>query len=113
MREPATRQRGDGRGVWRWHGGVMHSFGRHAVVRFGFAGFEGYGIGGQRTSTQSCGYTRDDVLVWGVAMQEQYFDERAGAVSVSVRFAGSCPPGIVSCGELSCGAGLFERGRSG
>lgn len=114
MCEPTMRQRGDGWRVWRGRRGVIACLKRRAVGRFGsFAGFEGYGIGGECAGSQRCGDTRDDVLVWGVAMQKQYFDERAGAVGVSVRFAGCCPPGVVSCGECACGTGLFERRRSG
>ncbi|MCX5096063.1 hypothetical protein OOK36_46225 [Streptomyces sp. NBC_00365] len=78
-----------------------------------FAGLQRDCVRGQGPGPKGCGQAGDDVLVREVAPQQQYLDQRPGALGVAVSPDRRGPPGVVDRGELPGRAGLVECGRAG
>ncbi len=79
----------------------------------GYARLGRHGIGGESTGLQRGRNASDHVFVRHRAVQQQDFDQRAGAFCIAVNLADGSPPGVVDRGEYSRGAGLVERSGSG
>ncbi|WP_407674535.1 hypothetical protein [Nonomuraea glycinis] len=74
--------------------------------------FQCNSVGGQSPSTQGSGNPGDDLLMGHVPVQQQHFDQRAGAGRVAVRSPGRLPPRLMHRGELARRPGLHQRGRA-